>query len=217
MYSFFLYFFKYYLILYMKEFKIKFVRTGMHFCLINTEDNYIHTKYGLAERLKNEFYHNNKVCNHYNKLEDKSELDKIVAMSSIAEPLVFYLDGKYIRCSKTNKYLSCLSNERIMCGGAPVFLSSQVEFAIEFDVANITTNPTEEKVLWVEKSLVYPKNYKNNVGRFTGPALIRTASNAWCEAGPFIVYHNPGNRESFTITKNVGPRRVDCYVVIEHI
>jgi hypothetical protein len=83
--------------------------------------------------------------------EEVSEEDKLkmLVVSDILEPLTFYFDKPYLKCSKTHKYVCCTELKWECGGGSFLFLSYSKMCAIEFP-------DIKSEFLYYTKSLVYP-------------------------------------------------------------
>ena len=110
----------------------------------------------LNIRLKSEYSSRVIAEKKYNDI-DNSDSENILCLSSTLKPVIFYLDGKYIRCNNTKKYISTFSNNRLLCGGAPLFLCHDNALAVEFDDDNLNLNieNTNEKIIFGMKTVMF--------------------------------------------------------------
>lgn len=172
----------------MNTFSIKFTQCNMYVCHVNIYESSILTgERDINIRLKSEYSSRVIAEEKYNDIGN-SDSENILCLSSTLKPVVFYLDGKYIRCNKTKKYISTFSNNRLLCGGAPLFLCDDNTLAVEFDVDNLNLNieNTNEKIFfWYENSNVYPRP------GYPGKGIVVCSGGKQMESIPLIAYHCP--------------------------
>jgi hypothetical protein len=88
-------------------------------------------------------------CQYFREEVSDEDKKKILVVSNISEPLTFYFDKPYLKCSKTHKYV-CSTELKWECGGGSyLFLSYSKNCAIEFP-------DVKSGFLHYTKSLVYP-------------------------------------------------------------
>lgn len=171
----------------MKSFTIKFTEHDLYLCLLNAYHSSILTSKGhLSKKLKEEFKKGSKKDPMYDNVSTEDK-ENIICLSSTQKPLSFYMDENYIRCVETNKYISTFENNRIMCGGAPLFLCDDKSLAIQFDLNNLKINindSCEEIIFWYDKSRVYPRPGYPNKG------IIVCSGGGQEESVPLIAYHS---------------------------
>lgn len=178
----------------MKKFLIKYTQNDSYFCLDSVSGGFLERNW---EKINKEFHkHTLNFPQTYN--VDKKDCENIIVVSSELKPLTFIIDGDYIRCSETKKYVCSFSHNRSCCGGAPLFLSHNEKCAIQFDRDNIDLNlndPNKELVLWFNKSLVYPRP------GYPGKGAIVPGGGRLSECRPMIAYHGPDVPQRWKIEK----------------
>lgn len=140
----------------------------------------------LSNRVYNEYITLRKLDPLFNSVTEQ-ESNNIVVMSKKLEPIKFYVDDKYFKCSKTNKYLSCFSHNRQCCGGAPLFLSDNKDLALVFKenfVNELLSKEKEKSLLWCW-SRCYPRPC------YPGDGVIVVAGGNLKENCPVVSYHSP--------------------------
>tara|TARA_B110001452_G_C15233537_1_gene427145 strand:+ start:2374 stop:2940 length:567 start_codon:yes stop_codon:yes gene_type:complete len=177
----------------MVKFKIKFIQKNMCLCLEQLEKviELCPRVIGLGMNSMGM----RKVDPLFNTI-DENDRDNIVVSSKKLKPIIFYLDGNFLRCSNTDKYLCCFSPNRQCGGGSPMFLSDNKNAAIYFDsnnLKNILTNK-KENVFWFNKSRVYPREC------YPGKGAVIPGGGGLLECGPMICYHNPNIPQRWVIS-----------------
>lgn len=165
----------------MNKFIIEYKNTKHRFCLMNIDD----ASFNSGEKLEIIKKHRNYQC-HIND-NTKENLDTLIVASSELEPLVFYRQDDYLKCSKTNYYVCCLHSKYECCGGSILFLSENIKYAINFGKDNIDNINTNNHLFFI-KSKIYP-------GWGHPAGLICPRGGGCCkhkgsvEKGPIIAYH----------------------------
>tara|TARA_Y100000389_G_scaffold158774_1_gene160330 strand:- start:485 stop:1042 length:558 start_codon:yes stop_codon:yes gene_type:complete len=140
----------------------------------------------IPNHVYNEYLTHRKSDPFFNTVTEQ-ESNNIVVMSEKLEPIRFYLDDTFFRCSKTNKYLSCFTYNRLCCGGSPLFLSDNKDLALVFKndfINEMLTKKKENSLLWCW-SRCYPRS------GFPGDGVIVVAGGKLKEYCPVISYHSP--------------------------
>lgn len=199
-----------------KTFKIKHNVTGHYVCNIDFDDIHNREKTGAGKSLMNHLAvgtseyniakRSRNFCQYFREEVSEEDKKKILVISDILEPITFYFDKPYLKCSKTHKFF-CSTELKMECGGGSFpFLSYSKKCAVEFP-------KFESGFIYYTKSLVYPgrglpdymltpKNLKNHCNRnYTGGGHILVNYKISENISLMSVYHTTNYKPRFGLTK----------------
>lgn len=120
-------------------------------------------------------------CNYFTEEVSEEDKKKVFVVSNKYEPLTFYFDKPYLKCSKTHKYVCCTQLKLECGGGSYMFLSYSKNCAIEF--SDISSG-----FLTYSKSLVYTGRGLPDF--MLTPENIKISTNCIYRAGNIVVNYN---------------------------
>jgi hypothetical protein len=170
-------------------FKIKYTMTGNYICKYNFDKfevpiNEQTHKPGFDKEFCRKMRND---CKPFREKVSVEDGNQIFVTSNVLEPLTFYFDGDYMRCSKTDKYVCCTCTKFEFSGGSLVFLSNCKDCAIEFTGFNTKNYPN---LLHFSKSLIYPGNALPPM--YDCPPRSNEPINRYHSGGGFIIVGNIG-------------------------
>tara|TARA_B110001452_G_C15239291_1_gene429102 strand:- start:2408 stop:3235 length:828 start_codon:yes stop_codon:yes gene_type:complete len=197
-----------------KTFRIKHNVSGHYICNVDFDDLYEKTSTG-AEKYPGVIYKvgiqdfKKKIrnyCQYFREEVCKEDKKKILIISNISEPVTFYFDKPYLKCSKTHKYF-CSTELKYECGGGSFpFLSYSKNCAVEFP-------EFKSGFIYYKKSLVYPgrgmpdyaltpKNLKYSFNcSYNGGGHINVPYNISENINMMSVYHTTNYKPNYGFTQ----------------
>lgn len=188
-------------------FKLKHDLSRHYICNIDFDDLY--KKYPIANKVVGDKYFKKKVrnyCQYFREEVSEEDKKKILIISNISEPVTFYFDKPYLKCSKTHKYF-CSTELKYECGGGSFpFLSYSKNCAVEFP-------EFKSGFIYYSKSLVYPgrgmpdyaltpENLKLSFNRsYTGGGHINVPYNISENVNLMSVYHTTNYKPQYGFTQ----------------
>tara|TARA_B110001450_G_scaffold115712_1_gene109426 strand:+ start:9774 stop:10595 length:822 start_codon:yes stop_codon:yes gene_type:complete len=144
-------------------------------------------------------------CRYFTEEVSEEDKKKVFVVSNIYEPLTFYFDEPYLKCSKTHKYVCCTQLKLECGGGSYMFLSYSKNCAIEF--SNISSG-----FLSFTKSLVYtgrglpdfmliPANISQPTGCIYKAGNIIVNYNISEDTNMMVAYHSTNYKSTYVLTQ----------------
>jgi hypothetical protein len=120
-------------------------------------------------------------CRYFTEEVSEEDKKRVFVVSNNYEPLTFYFDAPYLKCSKTHKYVCCTQLKIESGGGSYMFLSYSKNCAIEF--SDISSG-----FLTYSKSLVYTGRGLPDF--MLTPENLKIYTNCIYRAGNIVVNYN---------------------------